>query len=149
MESKEHLKDFKDQVDRYEFIDRSSDIIVGVFRIAFFQDQLVVYKDLVVLRYFIFAVLEGYILFKITVYIRLLKQADYLDTVLVKKQDERLNYIKLKTNALTMKILIYAGGIALITAGFINRFMFYTLLSVLVFLLLVYLFVYLYYIKKY
>lgn len=106
-------------------------------------------SDLVIFRYGIFVLLEGYIGMKIATYIRILTNIDFATAEHVKRNDERNKFIKLKTDAMTIKISIYALGIALIVTAFINRFIFYTLLSVLVVYLVSYLFVKFYYCKKY
>ncbi len=124
-------------------------ILMILFELPVFKQQFVIYNDLVVLRYAIFVLLEGYIGFKIYRYVRFFCDAEYADLVALRKNDERLNFIRLKTNALAIKIFIYVCGIALITAGFFNAIVFYTLLSILGAVLVIYLFVYLYYSKKY
>ncbi len=124
-------------------------ILMILFELPVFKQQFVIYNDLVVLRYAIFVLLEGYIGFKIYRYVRFFCDAEYADLVALRKNDERLNFIRLKTNALAIKIFIYVCGIALITAGFFNAIVFYTLLSILGSVLVIYLFVYLYYSRKY
>ncbi len=124
-------------------------ILLIAFDLPFFKERFVVYNDLVFLRYAIFVLLEGYIGFKIYRYIRFFCDVEYADLYALRKTDERLNFILLKTNALAIKIFIYMSGIALIIAGFFNSFVFYTLLSVLGAVLVIYLFVYIYYSKKY
>lgn len=124
-------------------------ILMILFELPVFKQQFVIYNDLVVLRYAIFVLLEGYIGFKIYRYVRFFCDAEYADLVALRKNDERLNFIRLKTNALAIKIFIYVCGIALITVGFFNAIVFYTLLSILGSVLVIYLFVYLYYSRKY
>ncbi|MCM1131002.1 MAG: hypothetical protein NC310_03060 [Roseburia sp.] len=124
-------------------------ILLVLFSLPFFKKQFVVYSDLFFLRYAIFVLLEGYIGFKIYRYIRFFCDTEYADFFVLRKTDERLNYIRLKTNAMVIKIFIYVCGIALIIAGFFNSAVFYTLLSILCAVLLIYLFVYLVYSKKY
>lgn len=124
-------------------------ILLILFDLPFFKDQFVVYSDLFVLRYAIFVLLEGYIGFKIYRYIRFFCDAEYADLFVLRKTDERLNFVRLKTNALVIKILIYISGIAMITAGFFNSIVFYSILCMMVAVLVIYLCVYLYYSKKY
>lgn len=124
-------------------------VLLILFELPFFSENLVVYSDLVVLRYAIFVLLEGYIGCKLYRYIRFLVDDEYSDLITLRKSDERLNFIKLKTNALVIKMVIYLCGIALITAGFFNSIVFYTLLSVLAGLLITYFSVLIYYSKKY
>lgn len=124
-------------------------ILLILFNLPFFKNRFVVYSDLFVLRYAIFVLLEGYIGAKIYRYIRFFCDAEYADLFVLRKTDERLNFIRLKTNAMVIKIFIYLCGIALIIAGFFNSVVFYTLLSVLGLMLVIYLFVFIYYLKKY
>lgn len=124
-------------------------VLLILFEQDFFKEQFKVYKDLVVLRYAIFVLLEGYIGFKLYGYIRFLCDSEYADLLMLRKNDERLNFIRLKTNALVIKILIYVCGIALITAGFINAIVFYTILIFLVSMLIIYTSVFIFYSKKY
>ncbi|MDE6584002.1 MAG: hypothetical protein K2K15_01245 [Anaeroplasmataceae bacterium] len=124
-------------------------ILLILFNLPFFKNRFVVYSDLFVLRYAIFVLLEGYIGVKIYRYIRFFCDAEYADLFILRKTDERLNFIRLKTNAMVIKIFIYLCGIALIIAGFFNSVVFYTLLSVLGLMLVIYLFVFIYYLKKY
>jgi hypothetical protein len=124
-------------------------ILLILFDLPFFKDRFVVYSDLFVLRYAIFVLLEGYIVFKIYRYIRFFCDVEYADLFVLRKTDERLNFVRLKTNALVIKILIYVSGIAMITAGFFNAIVFYTILCMMIAVLLMYLFVYLYYSRKY
>lgn len=124
-------------------------ILLILFELPFFRSQFVVYNDLVVLRYAIFVLLEGYIGFKIYRYVRFLCDSEYSDLFFLRKTDERLNFIKLKTNAMVIKIFIYLCGIALITAGFFNSIVFYTLLSILAAVLVIFISVLIYYSHKY
>lgn len=124
-------------------------VLLILFEQDFFQEQFKVYKDLVVLRYAIFVLLEGYIGFKLYGYIRFLCDSEFSDLFMLRKNDERLNFIRLKTNALVIKIFIYVCGIALITAGFINAIVFYTILVFLISVLIIYTSVFIFYSKKY
>ncbi len=75
-------------------------ILLILFDLPFFKDRFVVYSDLFVLRYAIFVLLEGYIVFKIYRYIRFFCDVEYADLFVLRKTDERLNFVRLKTNAL-------------------------------------------------
>ncbi len=105
--------------------------------------------DLVIFRYGILVLLEGYIGIKIYTYIRILMNVDFATIELTKKNDERIRFIKLKTDSMTIKIAIYGIGIAMIVTAFIHRLLFYTLLIVLLSYIVIYLAVKLYYCKKY
>lgn len=123
-------------------------ILLILFELPFFTN-FEVYRDLVVLRYAFFVLLEAYIGFKIYKYIRILCDIEYCELTILRKNDERLNYIKLRTNAMVIKIFIYVCGIALIVAGFFNSFVFYTLLCVLTTVLLIFVSIFIYFRKKY
>lgn len=106
-------------------------------------------SDLIIFRYGIFVLLEGYIGIKIYTYAKILLDVDYAESELVKKNDERLSFIKLKTNAFVLKLTMFSLGIALIITAFINKIIFYSLLSVLVFFIIAYIAVKIYYSRKY
>lgn len=112
-------------------------------------DQNSAYADLVIFRYGILVLLEGYIGMKIANYIRILTNVDYASNELLKKNDERNRFIRLKTESMTIKIAIYSLAIAMLVTAFIHRLIFYTLLIVLLVYIVVYLVVKLYYWKKY
>ncbi len=105
--------------------------------------------DLIIIRYGILVLLEGYIGLKIYKYIKILNSIDYAQNEVIKRNDERNKFIKLKTESMTIKICIYALGIALIVTAFINRFIFYTILGVVLFAVICFIVVNLYYTKKY
>ena len=105
--------------------------------------------DLIIFRYGIFVLLEGYIGIKISTSIRILTNVDFATNEVIKRNDERNRFIKLKTESLSIKIAIYAVGIALIVTAFINRYIFYTLLSMLLSYIVIYFLVKIYYWKKY
>lgn len=105
--------------------------------------------DLIIFRYGILALLEGYIGVKICIYIRILANNDFAEAEVIKRNDERNKYIKMKSYAMTIKVSLYLLGIALIVTAFINRMIFYTLLGVLLAGLIVYLIELIYYANKY
>lgn len=106
-------------------------------------------SDLIIFRYGIFVLLEGYIGIKIYTYAKILLDVDYAESELIKKNDERLSFIKLKTNAFVLKLTMFSLGIALIVTAFINKIIFYSLLSVLAFFIIAYIAVKIYYSRKY
>ena len=124
-------------------------LLLVLFESPFFREKFVVYKSLVFLRYVFFALLEMYILFKIYRYIRYFKDSDYKERYILNKNDERNNFIRLKTDAMVIKIFIYICAIALITAGFFNEIVFYTLLVILLSVLITTISVYCVYRNKY
>ena len=105
--------------------------------------------DLVFARYGILVLLEAYIVMKIVNYIKILTSIDYASAEVVKKNDERNKFIKLKTESMTIKVFIYIIGVALIATAFIDRYIFYTLLGVLLAVIIIYFSVLIYYTKKY
>lgn len=105
--------------------------------------------DLIIFRYGILALLEGYIGVKICIYIRILVNNDFAEAEVIKRNDERNKYIKMKSYAMTIKVSLYLLGIALIVTAFINRMIFYTLLGVLLAGLIVYFIELIYYANKY
>jgi hypothetical protein len=105
--------------------------------------------DLIIIRYGILVLLEGYIGLKIYSYIKILTSIDFAQTEVIKRNDERNKYIKLKTESMTIKICLYLLGIALLVTAFINRFIFYTLIGVLLVGVIVFTIVKIYYSKKY
>ena len=105
--------------------------------------------DLIIFRYGILALLEGYIGVKIFIYIRILANNDFAEAEVIKRNDERNKYIKMKSYAMTIKVSLYLLGIALIVTAFINRMIFYTLLGVLLAGLIVYFIELIYYANKY
>ena len=105
--------------------------------------------NLIIFRYGILALLEGYIGVKICIYIRILANNDFAEAEVIKRNDERNKYIKMKSYAMTIKVSLYLLGIALIVTAFINRMIFYTLLGVLLAGLIVYFIELIYYANKY
>ncbi len=105
--------------------------------------------DLIIIRYGILVLLEGYIGLKIYNYVKILTSVDFAQAEVVKRNDERNKFIKLKTESMTIKICIYALGIAILVTAFINRFIFYTLIGVLFFAVVSFVIVKIYYSKKY
>lgn len=149
METLEHLR----KISKIKLIIMSLSTILPILILFIMElipenENSAVY-DLIIFRYGILVLLEGYIGIKITGYVRILVNVDYASNELLKKNDERNKFIKLKTDSLALKIAIYMLGIALIITAFINRFIFYTLFFVLFTYIVVYLFVRLYYWKKY
>ena len=152
MENQEHLI----KMTKIKLIIMSLSTILPILLLVTFQfwiedllqEGSAVY-DLIVFRYGMFVLLEGYIGIKIAKYVRILTSVDYASSEVIRKNDERNKFIRLKTESFTIKISIYLMGIALIVTAFINRYVFYTILGVLLVQLVVYFIVKLYYCKKY
>lgn len=125
-------------------------ILVSMELIPTFENsENAAFADLIIFRYGIFVLLEGYIGIKIYSYAKILLDVDYADNELIKKNDERISFIKLKTNNFSLKLALYSLGIALIITAFINKLVFYTLLAVFIFFIITYICVRIYYSKKY
>ncbi|MBE6136917.1 MAG: hypothetical protein E7176_00785 [Erysipelotrichaceae bacterium] len=116
---------------------------------SFANSDNAAFADLIIFRYGIFVLLEGYIGIKIYTYAKILLDVDFASNELIKKNDERISFIKLKTNNFSLKLALYSIGIALIVTAFINKIIFYTLLAVLTFFIISYICVRIYYSKKY
>lgn len=84
------------------------------------------------LRYILFILLEGVIIWKIIKYVRILKNEEYANNVYIKAKDERIIFLKMKAVILTFKITLYSVTIATLICGFLNEMLFYGLGSVLV-----------------
>ena len=149
MENLDHLK----KTSKIKLIIMSLATILPIVLIVVFElipnHENSAVADLIIIRYGILVLLEGYIGLKIINYIKILTSIDFAQAEVVKRNDERNKYIKLKTESMTIKICIYLLGIALLVTAFINRFIFYTLIGVLLVGVIVFSIVKLYYSKKY
>ena len=94
-------------------------------------------------------VFEAYIACKITKYIRILKSDTYCDTLLIKKNDERRSYIRMKSYALVDKIFIYVIGLTCIFTAFVDSDVFYMCLAAGLGFVLIHVVVQIYYHFKY
>lgn len=92
---------------------------------------------------------EVYIIFKIIVHIRILKDDEFANERLIIRNDERIRYIKLRCNALIQKTFIYVMGVATIFAAFVDVTIFYSFSAVLIGFLLIHLILYSFYSRKY
>lgn len=108
-----------------------------------------VLADLVVFRYAIFLMVEVFLIYKIYNYISVLHSDDFANKLLIKKNDERNNYIRMKTNSKVIEIVLYLLCIALISTAFYKREVFYTLLSVFIGIILTFVITHIWYTKKY
>ena len=149
MENLDHLK----KTSKIKLIIMSLATILPIVLIVVFElipnHENSAVADLIIIRYGILVLLEGYIGLKIINYIKILTSIDFAQAEVVKRNDERNKYIKLKTESMTIKICIYLLGIALLVTAFINRFIFYTLIGVLLVGVIVFSIVKIYYSKKY
>ena len=149
MENLDHLK----KTSKIKLIIMSLATILPIVLIVVFElipnHENSAVADLIIIRYGILVLLEGYIGLKIINYIKILTSIDFAQAEVVKRNDERNKYIKLKTESMTIKICIYLLGISLLVTAFINRFIFYTLIGVLLVGVIVFSIVKIYYSKKY
>lgn len=91
---------------------------------------------------------EAYIIYKIVVHIRILKDDDYANEKLIIRNDERIRYIKLRCNALIQKTFFYVMGVATIFAAFVDATVFYSFAFTLIAFLLIYLILFSFYSRK-
>ena len=112
-------------------------------------EQETVLYDLIVFQYGIFVLVEGYIGIKIANYIRILNSIDYAQSEVIRKNDERNSFIELKSSTRSIKITFFILCIAGLVFAFFSREIFYTVLAAVLIYFIVYLFVKLYYSKKY
>lgn len=101
------------------------------------------------LPYILAVLVEAYLAYKNYRYVKILKDDEYAEYILIKKNDERNKTIYLHTNALVHKIFMYILGIALILTAFMNAGYFYIVLSLVLSFLVVHVVVAIYYHKKY
>ena len=104
---------------------------------------------LVVTRYLLFAAIEAIIVAKIVNYHLILGKPEYCEKAYTALIDERNSFIRMKTLNLSFKIVAFVTGVLAIVFGFTNEYMFYVALAELAIMLLSYIFVKIYYIKKY
>ena len=90
-----------------------------------------------------------YIIAKIIKYMRILKDDEYANKVVIIKNDERSKFIVTNANNLASKIFIYVMGVFLIVAAFFWQSIFYTAIGIFIFFIVVRLIVLIYYRKKY
>ena len=102
-----------------------------------------------VLRYAITILGVLFILYKIVYYIRILKDDAYAETIIIKKNDERLIFLRQKYSTFSLKLLLFINLIGVIVSGFISAIVFYTLLVSMGVVIVVCLSTFIYYYKKY
>ncbi len=102
-----------------------------------------------VLDLIIVVVGEAFIIYKVAYYGRILASDEYAKKVLIKKNDERLIFIKQKYSLFTVKMVVFLMLIAIIVSGFINTIVFITLSITLATIGLTWLITIIYYKNKY
>jgi hypothetical protein len=106
--------------------------------------------DINISRWFVVALVELSILFKLYRYIRILSDEKYAKKIYTYLNDERNTFLKQKTQSFTFKLSLYLISIAAIIVAIFNKSeIFYTLLITIAGLALIYLLTYIYYVKKY
>lgn len=91
----------------------------------------------------------GWIVYKIVKYILIVANEDFRNKIAIKKQDERIKYLKLRANSLTYKIFLYVMGVVTIFCAFINWGYFFFSVSVFFIFLLIHGIVYLVFCKRF
>lgn len=122
-------------------------VLLEVFRHD--VSNFAVLTDLLIIRYVVFIAVELFLVYKIYTYVSIIKNDTYANKFLIKKNDERNVYIKMKTDSKTVEIILYALGIGLICTAFTERSIFYILLVVFACLIVTWLIIRLWYTKKY
>ncbi len=123
-------------------------VLVGVFGMIydFFKgDQAL---DLKIFRYVVLVLFEAAVIWKIVLYVRIIVSEEWTEQNYIRKRDERNIYIKQRTNAFTLKLVLYISGIGMIVSGFLSKTAFYTLGIVVVVIIITHIFTYLYFSKK-
>ena len=102
-----------------------------------------------VLNYLIVVCGETFVICKVVYYARILTSEEYAKKTLIKKNDERLIFIKQKYSLFTLKMMMFLLLIGIIVSGFINTIVFVTLCIVLVVSIITWAITMLYYRTKY
>ena len=102
-----------------------------------------------ILVYIIMVCAVAFIIYKVVYYGRILGSETYAKSVLIKKNDERLLFIKQKYSQFTVKMVVFLLIIGIIVSGFINTVVFTTLCAVLAGVGLTWLLTAIYYRNKY
>lgn len=101
------------------------------------------------LPYILAVLVEAYLLYKNLRYVKILKDDEFAEYVLVKKNDERNKAISLYSNALVHKIFMYVLGVALIFTAFMDAGYFYVVGALVLAFAIIHIAVGIYYHRKY
>ena len=101
------------------------------------------------LPYIICALVEAYLIYKNYRYIKIIRDEEYANYYLIKKNDERNKVIRLHANALVHKIFIYVLAVVLVFTAFLNVGYFILAGSIALAFLIIHLAVSFYYNKKF
>jgi hypothetical protein len=126
-------------------------VIVSILEVLLniFNAPLSVLPDLMAFRYLISIVLEAYLAVKLVKYAKILRNDEYANEYLLEKNDERNNFIKVNAYTTSIRISFMTLMFVMIIAGFINRYVFYTILAVFIIQMGTYYVVKLIYNRKY
>ena len=105
--------------------------------------------SILVMRYLAFILVETGIILKIIRYHLIIGKKDYAENLLIKLNDERNIYIKMRTYNLSFKIIIFVNSIVWISMSFINEIAYYVLFAELILMVLTYIGTRLFFTKKY
>ena len=83
------------------------------------------------LPYIVCGVFIAGLIYKVCNYAVILKNDKYAEKVLIKKNDERNKFIKVKSYGLASQIFIYVMGVACILTAFIDKSAFYSCITIL------------------
>lgn len=101
------------------------------------------------LPYIICVIVEAYLVYKNYKYVKIIRDDEYADYYLIKKNDERNKAIRLHTNALVQKIFIYVLAVVMVFTAFLNIDYFILASCIALAFLIIHIAVSLYYNKKY
>lgn len=99
-------------------------------------------------RYVMFGAFELGLIFKISVYIKMLKDEKFYYKMEIKKTDERNKTISHLAKSYTLQFVLYFQALVIVVMGFVNETAFYTLLASELFLIAANLAIHFYYSKK-
>ncbi len=122
-------------------------IVMAVGRFEFTNESIFYYWA--PLPYIICALVEAYLAYKNYRYIKILKDNEYADYCLIKKNDERNKAIRLHTNTLAIKIFAYVLAVVLVFTAFLAKELFIFAGSMALAFIIIQLAVSFYYKKKY
>lgn len=129
-------------------------ILLPVLVVAVFEPLLngkfaEVTTEMVALRYIIFILFIVALALKVFFYVRILRNDEYAEKMMIYYKDERQIFIKQKVYIFEYKLLLFAGAVMMVVTSFISAAAFYTLVGVELFVLISSICVKAYYNKKY
>lgn len=113
------------------------------------EEYFKIENEPVFFRYMILVGLELFILWKLQVYIRYFSSQNFKENYVIGKTDERNDLINMKTNRITIRIIIYMLCGGAIVASFFNVKLFMVISIILIVALISYIGTYIYFSKKY